>query len=230
VPNASALNAEDGDRLVVLGELIDQIAGGPSGESLGRHQRAVMPLRPAVVLQRFAETFFFDVEKFVEGPRRTLIIFDRQCSERNVILAMRVIDRAARIPVHAGDFAVVVLVVGENILEVAGFQFLARFLQYNRPELIEELTFVKAILAIAARVCDRLVEIVEHHFLLRNLLVLRRGTLRLVHCRLDGVDDLISEYREIGCFADGRNRAVGGRDVDDDEESAFLRRVESVVS
>src|SRR5262249_9337228 len=158
-----------------------------------------------------AEAFLLDVEQLVEGPDRALVILDRQRAERNVILAMRVIDRAARLPVHAGNFAVLVLEVSDYVLEVADLQFLAGFFQYYRPELVEVLELVEAILAVAARTCDRLSETVEHDILLADLLVLRRGTLRLAHRRRDSDEDAVGKGGQVGRLAVGRDRAVGRR-------------------
>ena len=86
-----------------------------------------------------------------------------------------------------------VLVVGEDGLEVADQQRLAGFLQDDGPQLVENLSLVEAEFAVAARIRDRLIEIVEHDILLRELLFLRRGTLRLLGRGRDGVGDLVEE-------------------------------------
>ena len=112
------MHAEDRHRLVVLGQLVDQIAGGAGREALRRHQHAVVALRPANVLQRLATALLLDVDQLVEGPHRALVVLDHQRAERDGLAAMRMIDRAARLAVHARDLAVLGLVVGDDGREV----------------------------------------------------------------------------------------------------------------
>ena len=127
-------DGEHRDRLVVLGELVDQVAGGTRREALRRHHRTVMPLQPASCLERLVGAFLLDVDQLVEGPRRPLVLLDHQRAERDGLVAMRVSDRAARLAIHAFDFAVLVLVVGDDRSEVADFQFLADLVHDDRAQ------------------------------------------------------------------------------------------------
>ena len=129
---------------------------------------------------------------------------------------MRVIDRAARLAIHARDLAVLVLVVGEDALEVADQQRLAGLLQDDGPELVENLPLVEAELAVAARVRDRLVEMFEHDVLLRQLLLLRCRALRLLGRGRDRLADLVDERLQVRCLAVRGDRAIGRGDVDYD--------------
>src|SRR5262249_22742769 len=155
-------------------------------ESLGRHQRTVVTLRPADILERFFETLFLDVDELVVSPDGPLVILDHERSERNVVFAMRVIDRAARLAVHACDLAVLVLIIGDDGLEVADQQRLTSFLQYDGAQHIENLPFVKTKIAVAAYICDRLSKMFEHNILLRLALRLRRRALCLLGRGGDG--------------------------------------------
>src|SRR5262245_24964129 len=84
-----------------------------------------MALGPAHGLQRLDPSFFLDEDDLVEGPRRPLVALDRECAEHDRIAAVRVIDRAARLAVHQRDFTVLVLVVGDDVVEVRCRQFFA---------------------------------------------------------------------------------------------------------
>src|SRR5262245_29129164 len=117
-------------------------------------RRAVMALRPAVGLQGFRETLFLDINQFVERPPRPLVFLDRERAERDVLVAMGMIDRAARLAVHAGNLAILGFIVSNNPLEVADQQFLVGFFQHDRAELVENLALVEAIFAVATRCRD----------------------------------------------------------------------------
>ena len=142
------MGAEHGHRLIVLDQLVDQIARGAGRETFRRHDRAIMPLAPTHFLQRLVGAFLLDVQDLVEGPRRALIGLDHERAERNRLAAVRMIDRAARLPVHAFDLAVLALVIGDDGSEVADLQLPVQFLHYDRPERIENLTRVEAIFAV----------------------------------------------------------------------------------
>ena len=119
------VDAEHFDRLVVLGQLVDQVAGGPRREALRRHHRAIVPLEPAVLLERLLRAFLLDVENLVEIPCRALVLFDHQRAERDGLVTVRMRDRAARLAVHQRDFAVLVFVIGDDLLKFRDLQFLA---------------------------------------------------------------------------------------------------------
>src|SRR5262249_19284079 len=90
------VNAEHSDRLVMLDELVDQVACGSRGEPLRRHDRAIVLLAPMLVLEHFREAFLLDVEQLVEAPRRPLVALDHECAERERLAPVRMVDRATR--------------------------------------------------------------------------------------------------------------------------------------
>ena len=139
------MDAEHLDRFVVLDQLVDQVAGGAGREALRRHHRAVVPLQPAVLLQRLLCAFLLDVEQLVEIPCRALVLLDHQGAERDGLVAVRMGDRAARLAVHPLDLAVLVLVVGDDALEVAVLQFLAGLVHDDRPQEVEQLALVEPV-------------------------------------------------------------------------------------
>src|SRR3954463_12209550 len=59
--------------LVRLGEHVDEVAGGPAGESLRRHQGAVVPLRPVDGPEGGEESFLLAIEHLVEQPLRSAV-------------------------------------------------------------------------------------------------------------------------------------------------------------
>src|SRR5262249_61050452 len=69
--------------------------------------------------------FLLDVDQFVEGPDRALVLFDHQGAERDGLAPMRVVDRSARLAVHQRNLAVLGLIVGDDGGEVAELQRLA---------------------------------------------------------------------------------------------------------
>ena len=96
-----------GDRLLVFGELVDQVFGSACPVSLARHHRAIMPLQPAGVFERLVSALLLDVGQLVEESRTAARILDHQCAESECLTAMRIGDRASRLTIHAGDIAVI---------------------------------------------------------------------------------------------------------------------------
>ncbi len=95
-----------------------EVAGRARREPLRRHQRAIVPFAPAFRLERFRKAFLLDVDQLVEGPRRALVVLHHQRAERNRLLAVGMVDGAPRLAVHAGDLAVLGLVIRDDGLEV----------------------------------------------------------------------------------------------------------------
>ena len=93
-----------------------------------------MPFGPAFRLQRFAKAFFFDIDQFVVRPQRALVILDHQRAEGNRLSTVGMIDRAARLAVHAGDFAVLGLVVGDDCRKVGLCQIVSEFVADDRAK------------------------------------------------------------------------------------------------
>src|SRR5262249_56415760 len=95
------VNAEHGHGLVMLDELVDQVARGSRGEALRRHDRAIVLLAPMLVLEHFREALLFDVEQLVEAPRWPLVALDHECAEGERLAPVGMVDRATRLPIHA---------------------------------------------------------------------------------------------------------------------------------
>ena len=119
------MGAEHLDGLVMLDQLVDQVTRRAGREALRRHHRAVVPLQPAVLLQRLLRALLLDVEELVEGPDRPHVLLDHQRAERDSLVAVRMGDRTARLAVHQFDLAVLFLVGVEDGLPVAELEFLA---------------------------------------------------------------------------------------------------------
>src|SRR6516165_7867686 len=113
------------------------------------------------------------------------------------------VDRAARLAVHALDFAVLVLVVGNDAVEVLGAQRLAGFVLDDGPEHIEQLALIESEFAVAADGGDGVVEIVEDDILLRYAPSGRR-TVRFSDCLPRGGYDCIEEGLQVWLLAVAR--------------------------
>jgi len=101
-------------------------------------------------------------------------VLDRlvESAERDGLAAVRMGDRAARLMIHAGDLTVLVLIVGDDAVEVAllKFCFCAKFILNNGAQLVEQLAGVETVFAVTADLGDHLVEMVEHDIFLRACL------------------------------------------------------------
>ena len=172
------MHREEQDLLAGLAQQVEQIARRPRRLALGGEQGAVVPLRPGSLLQRLEEALLLDEQDLVEGPFGPLIALDLQGAERDAVPAMRMVERAARVAVHAGDLALLELVVADDGLEVAPLQLGADRLAHERPDHVEHLARREAIRAMAARLGDRSVEMGEHHLLLAALVLGSGGSAR----------------------------------------------------
>src|SRR6516162_11126450 len=85
------------------------------------------------------------------------------------------VDRAARLAVHARNLAVLALVVRDDGVEVLGRELLPGLVLDDRPQHVEELSLVEAKFAIPADGGAALVEIVEDDVLLRDAALGRRA-------------------------------------------------------
>ena len=208
------MGAEHLDRLVVLDQLVDQVARRAGREALRRHHGAIVPLEPAVLLEGLLRAFLLDVEQLVEVPGRPLVLLDHQGAERDRLVAVRMGDRAARLAVHQRDFAVLFLVVVDDAGEVADLEFLAGLLHDDRAHGVEQLARIEAVaLRAAADGVDDLGEMVEHHVLLR----LRRwrsagATLRIALAAASAMAP--DERLKVRLLAVRGDRHVGRRDVE----------------
>ena len=145
-----------------------------------------------------------------------LVALDLQGAERDAVPAMRMVERAARIAVHAGDLALLELVVADDGLEVAPLQLGADRLAHDRPDHIEHLARREAIGAMAARLGDRRVEMGEHHLLLAALAswLGRLGAQRAAHGLAGDLADDLAAAGQVRRLAVGGDRHVGRDDVD----------------
>src|SRR5215813_347086 len=110
---------------------------------------------------------------------------------------MRVIDRAARLPIHTFDLAVLALVAGDDGVEILGRELLAGLVLDDRPQHVEQLSLVEAKLAVTADIGNGGVEIVEGDILLRYA-ASRRRAVRLSDRLPHGGRDRIEEGPQVG--------------------------------
>src|SRR5262249_13890618 len=171
------VNAEYGDGLVMLDELVDQVARSSRGESLRRQGRAIMLLEPTLVLEHFREAFLLDVEQLVEGPRWPLVALDHERAERDRLAPVGMVDRAAGLAVHAVDLAVLPLVIGDDLGEVLSRELLVQLSLNDRAQRVEDLALVEPVPAVVADLGDCVVQVVQHDVLYG--FASRAGTMRL---------------------------------------------------
>src|SRR5262245_26474588 len=130
------------------------------------------------------------------------------------------VDRAARLAVHALDFTVLVFVIGDDVLEVSGGQRFADLVMDDLANDVEHLTFVESKFAIAADSGDGIIEIVEDDILLRYAPSGSRA-MCLPDCLPCGGHDCTQERLQVWLLPVAGDRHVGGRDVDCDEKLRF---------
>src|SRR5262249_56932107 len=108
-----------------------------------RHWHAVVALEPAHCLERLRKTLFLDVDDLVVEPGRPFVVLDRQRAEWDRFANVWVIDRAARLAVHALDLAVLGLVVRNDAIEILGREFLAGLVLDDGSKHVEKLSLVE---------------------------------------------------------------------------------------
>src|SRR5262245_56300462 len=219
---------EDIHRLVVLGELVDQIASGAGAESLRRHRHAIVPLRPFRFLERLREALLLDIDNLVVEPGWPFVVLDYQRAEHDRFADMRVVDRTARLAVHTLDFAVLVLVVGDDALEVSGGQRFADLVMDDLANDVEHLAFVESKFSVAADGNDGVIEIVEDDILLRYTPSGGRAV-RFSDCLSPCGHDCREERLQNWLLPVAGDRHVGGRDVDRDEKLRLAWCLRDVV-
>src|SRR5207244_1513750 len=133
---------------------------------LGGQQGAVVSLRPAQVLHSLEETFLLAVQDLVEEPHGipATVLLDGERPELDLLASVRVIEDP---PVVPGDAVEVVpdplLMLGDDLLEVIprGLGYAGRPHIDQFPDLVKELALAVAVIPVAARQVDGLVEVFD---------------------------------------------------------------------
>ena len=186
-----------------------------------------MPLKPVLLLQRLCETLLLDVEKLVKGPRRPLVLRDHQVAERECLLPVRMIDASARLTIHAGNWAVLVFVFGDDVRRTMSRVSSSPVSSMTTPQHIEDLPLAERMPA--ASLGDGVVEMFEHDFLL-IFSVPCVWTVRLAHDLLNGDPDFVEKRFEVRLLAVACDRHVRSRDVETDGKVFVLRRLRDRVA
>ncbi len=153
------VDAEHGDRLTLgrVGDPIDQVARGAGCVALAGHERAVVALRPAGLLEDAEVILLSPEQDFVKLPDWAPIVRNRTGAEFDRC-AVDLVERSARIADQSGDLAIFGFVVGQDRGEILPGQRLpAGCVLYEGTHAIIEIALREDVIAAFGCVSNRFV-------------------------------------------------------------------------
>src|SRR5262249_414522 len=168
------------------------------------------------------EALFLDVHELVEFPFWPFVALDHERAEGDGSSLVRMVDRAARLPIHPGNLAVLVLIVRDDLREVFGRQLLVELRHHGRSQRIEDLALIEPVLAVVANLGDSVGEMIQHDAF--DALSLGARNVRLTDSCADRALDGIEEDLKVRRLAVRGDRHVRRDDIEPDVEVLILRR------